>query len=1693
MCDSEPGPSSIKRPKMIVKNLKNLTKREMLYFLYNSDYDEDEHYEPDTSESEPVEDDGNKLVFSVKVMGTIHLIVPEDVHDEIMYISEMNKGELITELRIQTVSETNPEYRFQRLLRRTKFEEAEEFAKLFNLDLTQIKKAKAQLIVDQSICTESDITDLLKILDTIDDNIFKVICCLDIHLCCTTLDDVERILKYMNSICVADFDNVIQPRASQLCIRFSTFKLLMQSNFSKNKVENWYSFSDCDLLQELYILLKQKNIEEWKVICNRLDCENIQLNENVIIKTLDIINTFTMTNQIPYLNVFIPTALNFLPSAINLFINWILNNMKYIELNGHKDFPENALSFLRKMIKLLRIEPFNKLIYYQPAVAEKDSVRELVNIVKTLEKLQYLKDNYRVVLPLQPVLQYEEEYWIKIVPLILSYIDSIQKRLEVTIIIVEQANIPWCNIIRNIAMNSLNYSHPLVEKIISKINEERRAVVLRKHPYGIKKKITGDVNNFYFAINRIMYCNQSTMVEDVYQLCINSNDQIIAHNLLLHHFIKIGDFGNALKILDNNSNKVVVELWEKFLSFTVIALQYKDKQRKNYIQIIDSVFNKLQGVSKVQREMYKNNIENLRTIYYLQETFNINISYSDCNNGDCEDLFQKIILCIVNDLYSSKNILACIKECKTVASYLRVETSYVLLQLCKNINDYNIILRAASEIYESTNDSKILYEVAFFLISKVGSVNTSPKITHTLPLYEFENINVQPFLCGFTLARKIIVKAILKSSKFDLIPCMQLANWVEMTYCLIKPKTNKLWSNYDHLIGPTVSVFDAIKRVFNFYINCKNNLLISNMPDLSSSNVILKRNELVGQIHYLRTTITGLAAEGQHFVAYKLIDTLYHSLLYHKNLDKEVHESLLCILRNSVEQLLLNIFSTIALDVSLPVNLLIMFEDKTYAKGFLFDHLKRYKRNINKFKYIAEVCLLYLQYNNINDGQLLCSNILCLAKWWSRLKNCQLPYDEFFKHPPNKILTKLIKMNCISVDLISEFCEQINLNVRDCYKLHLEYLLLNWKPKYRIMINGSDKEMLIVDHDNDEYYENCIQVINLIEDEGAAVDLLKSTLKKVNFYHYEVLRCIFKLFSVLHCKTDFVEQDMILTFLTNYNRISKPGDAEKEQWFTLYPDTQCIHSFSKWRLPFTLTLMTDKIWTIIRPEINLKTYTKWFEAIPILRNLNKDDICSYVIKDVMASGLLQSEKNEKWQVQLQYKDLLNEIDTCVQNMSNLEQASSALYSLIPCMFGGADLVKITGLCLKYATKYKKQNPSSIDVEKALTKVHKKYIHFSIINILHKNNLAKKKYLDMISCHIDDLIESLYMDESILKRTEMVTMLGPDINKTVDQIGLLLDLDIEAKRYELVNNWLSIDTSMNVINLNLSNSSVHTYDSSTEYLIRASYLCTSNVNKWQEYLLSLDGGVQKSKPTAFRVMALKCFCNISSIETIEKLTKVPYEEFRKYINQLSLINGLENFGFYLEVNTLDEQNKVDILNHLSRLGYNAIAVKAMALMCMTYEIYEIKYWVMITSAMIKLKMLQELNESLLFLKKEMFYCKQWYINTWQAFIDYSFNLITCLNSTTVRKLFIKNFNTIQNCPVLFLISLEGVVKKCLELNQYDLVLLALQYLSKEKQQFYMKELIQENVCINDCITELTELGFWGIEYIKEIVSEYRSNV
>lgn len=101
-------------------------------------------------------------------------------------------------------------------------------------------------------------------------------------------------------------------------------------------------------------------------------------------------------------------------------------------------------------------------------------------------------------------------------------------------------------------------------------------------------------------------------------------------------------------------------------------------------------------------------------------------------------------------------------------------------------------------------------------------------------------------------------------------------------------------------------------------------------------------------------------------------------------------------------------------------------------------------------------------------------------------------------------------------------------------------------------------------------------------------------------------------------ENDHSNKLVVLEFLKDYTRCSNPSQREQEEWYLAFPESLLLDPLSEFRLPFSKILFTSDVWTIVRPEINLKTYKFWFEAPPVLlKHMKKDDICVYAIKEVV--------------------------------------------------------------------------------------------------------------------------------------------------------------------------------------------------------------------------------------------------------------------------------------------------------------------------------------------------------------------------------------------------------------------------------------------------------------------------------------------
>lgn len=132
------------------------------------------------------------MVYDIPLTDPIHLINTKGITEEVLFLSEVRRNDFLSEIRLQYVTETDPELRVKKLIQKGLLDKAELFALTFNVSPEFVAKAKAEHIVEKLECTTEDIDELMKILETIINHSFRMHCC-DVVVC-KTASDTRRVL-----------------------------------------------------------------------------------------------------------------------------------------------------------------------------------------------------------------------------------------------------------------------------------------------------------------------------------------------------------------------------------------------------------------------------------------------------------------------------------------------------------------------------------------------------------------------------------------------------------------------------------------------------------------------------------------------------------------------------------------------------------------------------------------------------------------------------------------------------------------------------------------------------------------------------------------------------------------------------------------------------------------------------------------------------------------------------------------------------------------------------------------------------------------------------------------------------------------------------------------------------------------------------------------------------------------------------------------------------------------------------------------------------------------------------------------------------------------------------------------------------------------------------------------------------------
>uniref|UniRef100_A0A182YC48 Rod_C domain-containing protein n=1 Tax=Anopheles stephensi TaxID=30069 RepID=A0A182YC48_ANOST len=310
----------------------------------------------------------------------------------IYYIAGLTHQEpVVQEFELKILSETDPSLRLIKLIKIGRLDEAEEFAKQFELDVQLVHQARAKLLLDAlgtSPNAEDTFRRLMQVLADVTDPQFL-----------TSVRDAsiadrnmkKRFLQFLLAKVSAaqnvEMDSVID--INERLLRMETLKLIDPYEID----QDWQQFVYHDSLLQLCTELFQKDMDAACLIWSRhIACILPQLDDTKVALLLRAIPKETSPlHVVQWLLHFVGPILHHQPQLMHLLVQFIVTRAKsFQKLAG---WPMIGLTFIEDVIKLLQEVKFPLVdlrLQYDSNMAE------LQRMARALRDLVTLKQQFNL-------------------------------------------------------------------------------------------------------------------------------------------------------------------------------------------------------------------------------------------------------------------------------------------------------------------------------------------------------------------------------------------------------------------------------------------------------------------------------------------------------------------------------------------------------------------------------------------------------------------------------------------------------------------------------------------------------------------------------------------------------------------------------------------------------------------------------------------------------------------------------------------------------------------------------------------------------------------------------------------------------------------------------------------------------------------------------------------------------------------------------------------------------------------------------------------------------------------------------------------------------------------------------------------------------------------------------------------------
>lgn len=744
------------------------------------------------------------------------------------YISgTQNENGLIETIEIKSIIETIPEERFKKLLLRGHFEEAEEFAKQFNLNLEPLHEARVkkslknlQIYKPTSAKFSQTFSLLLEQLTLITEPKFLV------SLRSKEIPDRASMTTFLEYLLKNIDTNEYQTETNEineLLLRLETLRLIDPDQCNLQ----WQSFLYHKDMARVAMDFFKTDVLLSCLIWSRHSSSimpNLQLEQ--FHKWLNLIpSTVEPFQLIQWLKHFSPCFLQIYPTEMTYLVDWCLQRTRGLQFSN--TWPEIGLEFINNINGIFQDVKF---MIVDIRRSYHNNMEKIQQLIFTLEEMAVLKKTYHLTMtlddyskqsieesafrllqriqtnnltgmvndflypifmerggsPEETIVKYIQflcnnknlGFWQERAVKSIELLHNEENRLSSALLVLKVSPVPWSDIVLPLAMLGTTSTHPLANSIY--IEYKTHSIKLIKVKYQWPVDYFDLQHDRIQLLFRILKVNNPEMIEDVKSLIKSSPDITHdAYTFLLNDLVDKGRIEEFVEVIDDIKDNLESshEFFSKIADFFMIKVDEDDfddeQEADNFTEGLKLLASRLKTtIDKYQLKR----MEELKKLVKLRRQFHFKLRLKDLNSAKTKKkTLEEGIALITANVEDKKSIDGMWSEVDLLVGTLGFDRFRGYQLFCQKLNNLFVtchIIDVLCQSIDSVGQDEIesALDLVILLISQQVAYfenNVKPVFDHYDPL-------------SFLLAFEFLVKCMTEYKLRHHLNILELMNWMRI-------------------------------------------------------------------------------------------------------------------------------------------------------------------------------------------------------------------------------------------------------------------------------------------------------------------------------------------------------------------------------------------------------------------------------------------------------------------------------------------------------------------------------------------------------------------------------------------------------------------------------------------------------------------------------------------------------------------------------------------------------------------------------------------------------------------------------------------------------------------------------------------------------------------------------------------------